>query len=929
MVGVPRGRAGINVLQALFLSGRVTVYPSGSASGAPAVLQEPLMTHPNAQRAEGLYDPRYEHDACGVALVARLDNRPTHEVVDQGLLALENLEHRGAAGADRHTGDGAGILVQMPDRFLRSAVDFELPEPGRYGVAMCFLPRGAVRREKLEALLERNVRIEGQIVLGWRDVPIDEEHVGSTANSTRPEMRQLFIAAGPGFMDDQDAFERKLYVLRRVVELAAGPDFYVASMSSRTLVYKGMLIAHQMRNGFFPDLLDESFASAMALVHSRFSTNTFPGWELAHPYRVIAHNGEINTLMGNVNWMRARESRLASHLFGGDLPKIFPIVRPGGSDSPTFDNVLELLMLAGRSLPHAIMMMIPEAHEGRDDLPDELKAFYEFHASFMEPWDGPAAVAFTDGRLIGATLDRNGLRPGRWLETHDGLVVLGSEAGLLDIPPERVKRLGRLQPGKLFLVDLERHRIVADNEVKAEIAGQRPYRKWLDKHRVHFADLAPAHVTLTGVEPLLRRQMAFGYSQEDLRVLISPMAARGEEPVGWMGNDTALGLLPAQRPPLYSYFKQLFAQVTNPPIDPIREAVVMSVSAAIGAEGNLLDETPEHAHQMVMHGPILRNIELETLRQVGHEIFATATLDITWPVDEGPEGMQKRLTNLCDEAYDNVQAGANALIPTHRRLGPERAAIPSLLAVAAVHHHLVRAGNRLQAGLVLESAEPREVHHFATLIGYGCSAINPYLLMDSVDDLVAQGRVAGVTDPDAAERNIVKAIEKGLLKTISKMGISTIQSYCGAQIFEAVGLERDLIDRHFTGTASRIGGIGMDVLAREALDRHGRAYPLPEGGLLPVGGIYAWRRDGEKHMWNPETIGLLQHSVRAADGNARSKYDEYSEKVNEEATRQATLRGLLKFREGAQDPIPLDEVEPAKAIVRRFSTGAMSLGSIS
>jgi glutamate synthase (NADPH) large chain len=889
------------------------------------------MNHRLPPQADGLYDPRHEHDACGVALVARLDNRPTHEVVDQAMTALENLEHRGAAGADKHTGDGAGILVQMPDRFLRSVVDFELPEPGRYGVAMCFLPRDEARRSKLEALLERNARIEGQVVLGWRDVPIDEEHVGTTANSTRPEIRQLFIGAGPGFMDDQDAFERKLYVIRRVVELAAGPDFYVASCSSRTLVYKGMLIAHQVRNGFFPDLLDERFASAMALVHSRFSTNTFPSWELAHPYRVIAHNGEINTLMGNVNWMRARESRLASHLFGGDLPKIFPVVRPGGSDSATFDNVLELLMLAGRSLPHAVMMMIPEAYEGRDDLPDELKAFYEFHSSFMEPWDGPAAVAFTDGRLIGATLDRNGLRPGRWLETHDGLVVLGSEAGLLDIPPQRVKRLGRLQPGKLFLVDLERHRIVEDNEVKAEIAGQRPYRRWLDDHRVHFADLAPAHVTLSGVEPLLLRQLAFGYSQEDLRVLIAPMAARGEEPVGSMGNDNALAVLSDQRPPLYSYFKQLFAQVTNPPIDPIREAVVMSVSTGIGAEGNLLEEAPEHGHQLVMHGPVIRNVELETLRQVGHEVFETATLDMTWPVEEGVRGMQKRLTNLCDEAYDAVEAGVNVIILSDRRVGPERAAIPALLAVAAVHHHLVRAGNRLQAGLVLESGEPREVHHFATLIGYGASAINPYLLLDTVDELVVQERVDKVADPDVAERNMVKAIEKGLLKTISKMGISTIQSYCGAQIFEAVGLERHLIDRHFTGTASRIGGIGMGVLSQEALDRHSRAYPLPEGELLPVGGIYAWRRDGERHMWNPETIGLLQHAVRVNDdgADARAKYDEYSRLVNREATRKATLRGLLNFREGAQEPIPLDEVEPAANIVKRFSTGAMSLGSIS
>src|SRR3954453_16610474 len=838
--------------RALALAGGCSRLPTPPQAPLPADRSPPMSRSMLPPQADGLYDPRFEHDACGVALVARLDNRPRHDVVDKALTALENLEHRGAAGADRHTGDGAGMLVQMPDRFLRSVVDFELPEPGRYGVAMCFLPRDAARREKLEALLERHARLEGQIVLSWRDVPINEEHVGTTANSTPPEIRQLFIAAGPGFMDDQAAFERKLYVIRRVVELAAGPDFYVASCSSRTLVYKGMLIAHQVRNGFYPDLLDERFASAMGLVHSRFSTNTFPSWELAHPYRVIAHNGEINTLMGNVNWMRARESRLASHLFGGDLQKIFPVVRPGGSDSATFDNVLELLMLAGRKLPHAIMMMIPEAYEGRDDLPDELKAFYEFHSSFMEPWDGPAAVAFTDGRLIGATLDRNGLRPGRWLETHDGLVVLGSEAGLLDIPPERVKRLGRLQPGKLFLVDLERHRIVEDSEVKAEIAGQRPYRKWLDDHQVHFGDLNPAHVTLTGLQPGHTRRLAFGYSQEDLKVLVTPMAATAAEPVGSMGNDAALAVLSDQKPPLFSYFKQLFAQVTNPPIDPIREAVVMSVSTGIGAEGNLLVEEPEHAHQLVMHGPIIRNVELETLRQVGHEIFETAHLDITWPVDEGAPGMQKRLSNLCDEAYDAVEAGVNVIILSDRRVGRDRATIPSLLAVAAVHHHLVRAGNRLQAGLVLESGEPREIHHFATLIGYGCSAINPYLLFDTVDDLVVQSRVPGVDDPDVAQRNIVKAIEKGLLKTISKMGISTIQSYCGAQIFEAVGLERDLIDRHFTGTASRIGGIGMEVLSQEALDRHARAWPGSHEELLPVGGVYAWRRDGEHHMWNPE-----------------------------------------------------------------------------
>jgi glutamate synthase domain-containing protein 2/glutamate synthase domain-containing protein 1/glutamate synthase domain-containing protein 3 len=882
-------------------------------------------------QADGLYDPRFEHDACGVAMVARLDNQPTHTVVARALEALDNLEHRGAEGADTTTGDGAGILVQLPDAFFRGVVDFELPEAGRYGVAMCFLPQDPGVRLKLEQLLELNVRVEGQRVLGWRDVPVDPGHVGITANASRPYVKQLFVGAGPGFEEDQDAFERKLYVIRRIVELAAGPDFYAASFSSRTCVYKGMLISYQLRR-FYPDLQDERFASGMALVHSRFSTNTFPSWDLAHPYRVIAHNGEINTLMGNVNWMRARESQLASELFGLDLQKVMPIVRPGGSDSATLDNVLELLMLAGRSLPHAMMMMIPEAYQDRDDLSDELKGFYAYHSCLMEPWDGPAGVCFTNGRVVGATLDRNGLRPGRWAETKDGYVILGSETGMLAIEPDNVVRLGRLAPGKLFLVDLEQGRIVDDEEVKRAVSTRQPYGEWYESNVVHFNDLEPAHVTMTGVLPTQARQLAFGYTQEDLRVLMAPMAKAGEEPIGSMGNDASLAVLSDQRPPLFSYFKQLFAQVTNPPIDPIREAVVMSLGTGVGAEGNLLDETPEHAHQLVMDQPILRNFELETLRHVSTDVFRSHTIDITWPIAEGPDGLSKRLADACDEAHDAIAAGRNILILSDRRVGRERAPIPSLLAVAAVHHHLVREGTRLRAGLVLESGEPREVHHFASLIGFGASAINPYLMLDSVDELVAEGRIPGETDIDAAERKIVKALGKGLLKTISKMGISTIQSYNGAQIFEAVGLEQALVDRHFTGTASRIGGIGIDVLAREALDRHARAWPGGHDGLLPVGGVYAWRRDGEHHMWNPETIALLQHAVRVNGGpdgaTAQQKYDEYAAMVNDDAARKATLRGLLKFRAGL-DPVPLDEVEPAKEIVKRFATGAMSLGSIS
>ncbi|HUR87287.1 MAG TPA: glutamate synthase large subunit [Solirubrobacteraceae bacterium] len=889
-----------------------------------------MSTQSPLPQAEGLYDPRYEHDACGVALVARLDNVPAHEVVEKGLQAVENLEHRGATGADARTGDGAGMLLQMPHAFFRASVDFELPEPGRYGVAVCFLPRDDARRQKLEDLLELNVRIEGQRVLGWRDIPVDTDHVGETAEAMRPVMRQLIVEAGPGFQSDQDAFERKLYVIRRICELAAGPDLYIASFSSRTIVYKGMLVPDQLR-GCFPDLTHPQMRSAMALVHSRFSTNTFPSWPLAHPYRVIAHNGEINTLMGNVNWMRARESQMASRLFGLDLQKIMPIVVPGNSDTATFDNVLELLMLAGRSLPHAIMMMIPEAYQDRGDLPDELKGFYAFHSCLMEPWDGPAAVAFTNGSIVGATLDRNGLRPGRWVETHDGLVVLGSEAGLLPMESAEIKRLGRLQPGKLFLVDLERHRIVEDEEVKRDVSTKQPYGEWYERNTIHFDDLAPAHVTLTGLQPTRLRQLAFGYTQEDLRVLIAPMAATGAEPIGSMGNDNALAVLSDRRPPLFSYFKQLFAQVTNPPIDPIRESIVMSLGTGIGGEKNLLTETPEHAHKLILDHPILRNHELETLRMVHDEIFRAHTLDITWPISDGPGGMRAALAKLQDDAHDAVAAGVSVLILSDRQVGPRRAAIPSLLAVAAVHEHLVREGTRLRTGLVLESGEPREVHHMATLIGYGCGAINPYLLLDTVDELVVEGRVPDVDDVVKAERNVVQAIGKGLLKTISKMGISTTQSYCGAQIFEAVGLEKSLIDRHFTGTASRIGGIGIDVLASETLDRHAQAYPADHERLLPVGGIYAWRREGEHHMWNPDTIALLQHAVRAeaANGDALSKYREYSALVNDDASRKATLRGLMKFKTHAVTPIALEEVEPAKQIVKRFATGAMSLGSIS
>jgi glutamate synthase domain-containing protein 2/glutamate synthase domain-containing protein 1/glutamate synthase domain-containing protein 3 len=942
-------------------------------------------------RAVGLYDPRFEHDACGVGMVARLDNRPTHEVVAQAIGALECLEHRGASGADPTTGDGAGILMQMPDELLRATVGFELPPAGRYGVLMCFLPLEHAARAELEAELERIVVEEGQHVLGWREVPCDLEHVGRTAGLARPAVRQLFVGAGQdggadgataprGF--DQDAFERKLYVIRRRSELseraglsraAESGGLYIASSSSRTLNYKGMLISYQLA-GFYPDLRDERCKSAIALVHSRFSTNTFPSWELAHPYRVICHNGEINTVRGNINWMRARESELRSELFGEDLPKILPVAKPGDSDSATFDKVLELLMLAGRSLPHAVMMMIPEAYRDREDLPDELKAFYAFHACLMEPWDGPASVAFTDGRVVGATLDRNGLRPGRWVETVDGLVVLGSESGLLEFAPERIRRLGRLQPGKLFLVDLERGCIVEDGEVKHAVATRRPYGEWYTRNSVHFDDLPPAEQVTLSDFPLHARQRAFGYTQEDLRVLLTPMAREGQEPVGSMGNDVSLAVLSDQAPPLFSYFKQLFAQVTNPPIDPIREEIVMSLATSLGTERNLFDETPEHAHKLILGQPILLNKELETLRHIAHDVFASRTLDITWPVAEGPAGMERALERVCAEAQQAIAQRVNIIILSDRLVGPRRAPIPSLLAVSAVQHHLVREGTRLRAGIILESGEPREVHHFATLIGYGVSAVNPYLLLETLDELVFKGLIgapgngaaaaaggeggvagAALATVDAAQkeaaRNVVKAIDKGLLKTISKMGISTIQSYRGAQIFEAVGLGRELIDRHFVGTPSRIGGVGTPELAQEALERHARAWVgghQSHDDVLPVGGIYAWRRDGERHIWNPETIALAQHAVRAAeDGHVRAAlegdrtahesvrespayatYREYARAVNEDAARRATLRGLLRI-DGERQAIPLEQVEPAKEIVRRFCTGAMSLGSIS
>jgi glutamate synthase domain-containing protein 2/glutamate synthase domain-containing protein 1/glutamate synthase domain-containing protein 3 len=858
--------------------------------------------------------------------VAKLWGEASHAVVEKALDALENLEHRGAEGADPNTGDGAGILLQIPDAFLRAAVaGVELPPPGRYGVGVCYLPTDPDRRVLVEQLIEDRIEAEGQRPIFWRDVPVDERYVGETARLSAPVIRQVLIEAADD-LPDQAAFERKLYVIRRMIEREAGPGLALPSFSSRTMVYKGMLTAPQLPR-YFTDLRDPRVAARLALVHSRFSTNTFPSWALAHPYRMIAHNGEVNTLRGNINWMRARESQLASELFGEDLDKVVPVVQEGGSDSAIFDNVLELLVLSGRSIPHAVMMMVPEAYRTRRDLDPDVKGFYDFHSCLIEPWDGPAAVVFTDGRWAGAVLDRNGLRPGRWVQDTDGYVVLASETGVTTVAPEHVQRKGRLAPGKIFLVDLEDGRIVADEEVKRRIARRKPYGEWYERSVVHIDDLPEREPRTPRIEPLRSKQLAFGYSQEDLRMVIAPMATKGEEPVASMGNDASLAVMSDRQPPLFSYFKQLFAQVTNPPIDPIRENVVMSLQAGVGAEVNLLTETPEQAHQLVMNQPILRNHELEKLRQVSHEVFDAATIDLTWPIEQGPDGMEARLETVCDEAARYVDNGANILILSDRNLGPERVAIPSLLAVAGVHHHLVRRGTRLRTGLVIESGEPRDIHHMATLIGYGAAAINPYLMFESLDELTDRSLLPEDLDREEAEKRIVKAIGKGLMKTISKMGISTIQSYCGAQIFEAVGLERGLIDKYFTGTASRIGGVGLEQLSTEAMERHFRAYPRTGRDVLPVGGVLQWRRDGEVHVWNPDTIAALQHAVQGVNGDPRRTYKGYARQANDDAVRKSLLRGLMKLRP-AGEPVPLDEVEPATEIVKRFTTGAMSLGAL-
>jgi glutamate synthase (ferredoxin) len=888
---------------------------------------------------QGLYDPRHEHDACGVGFVVDLRGRKSANIVQNAIQVLLNLEHRGACGCEINTGDGAGILLQIPHKFLVGKCDrlgIKLPAPGQYGVGVVFLPTAADSRQACERLFEQAVREEGQVFLGWRDVPTDNSMLGPTAVKSQPVIRQLFIGRGPSIETD-DAFERKLYVIRRRVrqavrrsDIAEKAHFYIPSLSARTIVYKGMLNPQQLAP-FFPDLQSDEMESALGLVHSRFSTNTFPSWSRAHPYRMIAHNGEINTLRGNVNWMHARESMFQSKVFGDDLKKCLPVVDTDGSDSGMFDNVLELLVLAGRSLPHAMMMMIPEPWSNHESMPQERKDFYNFHGCLMEPWDGPASVAFTDGIRIGATLDRNGLRPSRYYVTKDGLVVMASEVGVLDIPAERILEKGRLQPGRMFLVDTSQGRIIGDDEIKKEIAAAAPYGLWLKENMISLKDLPkPPVVIEPDHETVRRRQEAFGYTTEDLKVLISPMATDGVEATGSMGTDTPLAVLSNKAQPLFNYFKQLFAQVTNPPVDAIREEIIMAVDTAIGPEGNLLEPTPESARQIELATPVLRNEELEKLRNLsgknGSHGFKSITLPMLYDVKAGGRGLEAGVAELRRAASQAIADGNNIIIISDRGHDQDRAPIPSLLAVAAVQHHLLREGTRTRVGLVVESGEPREVHHFALLLGYGASAINPYLAFESLHDLVRQKMLAG-RDADTAEQKYVKAVGKGIVKVCSKMGISTIQSYHGAQVFEAVGLNSKFVDEYFTWTASRIGGVGIDEIAEEVRRRHERAFPerpLPSPTLDP-GGQYQYRRNGEYHLFNPESIHKLQYATRT--GNY-SVFKEYSKLIDDQSTTLATLRGLMRIKSDRK-PISIDEVEPVETIVKRFKTGAMSYGSIS
>ncbi|MDR3708900.1 MAG: glutamate synthase large subunit [Capsulimonadaceae bacterium] len=884
---------------------------------------------------QGLYDPSNEHDACGVGFVVNIKGNKSHEIVQQALTILRNLDHRGACGCEVNTGDGAGILMQVPHKFLaaKAATEgFALPGAGEYGVGMVFVPKNAAHAALMEKKVETIVAQEGQKVLGWRSVPTDNATLGPTAVKSEPNVRQIFVGKGTITATDPLAFERKLFVIRKRAEheirfggIAGGDQFYIPSFSSRTIIYKGLLTTAQVSE-FYPELGDPAVESALALAHSRFSTNTFPSWERAHPYRYLAHNGEINTLRGNVNWIHARQALCQSPLFDDDLKKILPIINADGSDSAMFDNCFEFLVLAGRSLPHAMMMMIPEPWSNHESMSDEKKAFYEYHSCLMEPWDGPASIAFTDGTTIGAVLDRNGLRPSRYYVTKDDLVIMASEAGVLQIEPERILSKGRLQPGRMFLVDTKQGRIVADEEIKNTIAGAKPYRQWLNDHLVDLAKLPNADAEpIESHHTVVERQRAFGYTFEELRMLLSPMARIGVEATGSMGNDTPLAVLSDRPQTLFNYFKQLFAQVTNPPIDCIREEIVTSPIINIGGEGNLLDPRPESAHVIKLNAPILTNEDLAKLRKINQPGFRSVTIPILFDPKAGEAGLEAAMQSVFTQADVAIEDGVNIIILSDRGVDATHAPVPSLLAVSGLHHHLIREGTRTRVGLVLESGEPREVHHFSLLIGYGCGAINPYLAFETLDDMIAQGLLVGI-DHKTACKNYIKAVVKGVVKVASKMGISTLQSYCGAQIFEAAGLKQEVIDKYFTWTASRVEGIGLDVIAEEVARRHTHAFPdRPTDETLDPGGNYQWRADGEHHLFSPLTIHKLQRAVRTTDYGV---FKEYSALVNEQDEKHATLRGMLKFKND-RPSIPIDEVEPIESILRRFKTGAMSFGSIS
>ncbi len=887
-------------------------------------------------RPEGLYDSRYEHDACGVGFVVHIKGKQSHDIVSQGIQLLVNLEHRGASGAEKNSGDGAGILTQVPHRFFAkkcAELGIKLPAAGDYGVGQLFLPKEPSAREAVRKLFEQCAAECGRTILGWREVPSSNHEIGESVKSTEPAHMQVFIARGND-APDAETFDRKLYVLRKYAErtiresgLPGCHDFYAGSLSSRTIVYKGLFTATQV-NGYFPDLVDADFESALALVHSRFSTNTFPSWPLAHPFRFLAHNGEINTLRGNENWMRSRESLLKSSLFTDDeIAKLLPIVEPDGSDSAKLDNAVELLVMGGRSLPHVMAMLIPEAWEKDPDMSPEKRAFYEYHGTIMEPWDGPASVAFTDGEIIGATLDRNGLRPSRYQLTSDDILVMGSEAGVLSFPPENIVLKGRLQPGRMFVVSLAEGRIIPDEEVKHSLATRRPYGEWLKKGKIDLASLSPSReIKQPAPETVLKRQKFFGYTLEDLKILMAPMVNDGLEALGSMGNDAALAVLSDKSRNLFDYFHQLFAQVTNPPIDKDREEMVMSLTTFVGKEDNLLEETAAHCRTIELPHPVLTNDELERLRWVDKNHFQARTIPIVFKAEEGQGRLEKALARIRRQASEAVQEGYNVIVLSDRPVDSDHAAIPSLLAVSAVHHHLIREGLRARCGLVIETGEAREVHHFALLLGYGASAINPYLAFETIEDMRRRKLFKDGLTLEKAEQNYIKAVNKGLLKVISKMGISTVQSYIGAQIFEAVGLGTEIVDEYFTGTASRIGGIDLATLEKETLLRHRAAYPEQEEapGDIEVGGQYHWRQRGERHMLTPDTVHKLQHAVRTGNYDL---YREFTRLIDNQGDAPLTLRGLLDFDNAT--PVPIDEVEPVDEIVKRFASGAMSFGSIS